>query len=297
MSMIKQRVKNPELNGQQIRVAKQLWTPPQSPVRGERVMDVGSELAAHFLKFNVKNRDLRQTHADSLARDMISGRWEYAGDPIRFDANGNLIDGQHRLVAIVQAQVTMPMLVVWGLSPESQSVIDTGKVRSIQDALLLSGTRNARTIATSLRYLYMWDSENGLVESKRKSTHAELRDLLAQNPKMEPSVDWVHENKQVGLLLTNGAAAFLFFLFDRIDAEDCREFFGAVSSGANLTETDPRLMLRNTVENCRLRGGKISHTPFRMVIPWTIKAWNAWRSDMPVRLLRYGKSEQYPIPH
>ena len=65
------------------------------------VMEVGPDLAARWLDGNTHNRPLKQTLVDRFVRDMQAGRWRLTHQGIAFDADGMLIDGQHRLWAIV----------------------------------------------------------------------------------------------------------------------------------------------------------------------------------------------------
>ena len=64
------------------------------------VISVTPTLAAAWLALNNNNRRAADRVVARYRADMLEGRWEFAGDPIRFDAQGNLIDGQHRLLAL-----------------------------------------------------------------------------------------------------------------------------------------------------------------------------------------------------
>lgn len=72
-------------------------------------IDIEPHLAESWLTKNVKNRNLTDRIAKKYARDMASGKWKTTGDPIRFDVDGNLIDGQHRLQACVLAGGRIPI--------------------------------------------------------------------------------------------------------------------------------------------------------------------------------------------
>lgn len=51
------------------------------------------------------NRKRRKTYVDTLAADMREGRWVDTHEPIAMSVDGNLIDGQHRLAAVVLSGV------------------------------------------------------------------------------------------------------------------------------------------------------------------------------------------------
>lgn len=89
------------------------------------------EMANEILERNKNNRKIRLYVVDRYARDMANGKWEINGDTIVFDESGNLTDGQHRLMAVVKAGVTVDMIAVYGI-PFSATK-DIGLPRSIAD--------------------------------------------------------------------------------------------------------------------------------------------------------------------
>src|SRR5439155_25117462 len=103
------------------------------------VVDVDPATASAWLQRNLHNRHLREEAVSSMARDMAAGRWQYTGEAVKFSKAGNLLDGQHRLAAVVKSETTIPILVVPGLPDSAQEVIDTGAKRTASDVLYLSG--------------------------------------------------------------------------------------------------------------------------------------------------------------
>lgn len=93
------------------------------------------DTARLYLKFNSNNRPLRQTHIRELASDMMQGNWQVTHQGIAFDITGRLIDGQHRLHAIIDAGVPIKISVTRGCSASSFSILDRGSNRSKSDIL------------------------------------------------------------------------------------------------------------------------------------------------------------------
>lgn len=86
------------------------------------------EKAKAYLALNKANyRKISSSLVAKYASDMTAGRWEVNGEPIQFDSDGFLVNGQHRLAAIVKANVNIMMLVVRGIE---STVFDIGKTRS-----------------------------------------------------------------------------------------------------------------------------------------------------------------------
>jgi len=103
-------------------------------------MTITPDMAINWLeKINASNRPLSDAHVERLARDMKEGRWLLTHQGIAFAPDGALLDGQHRLWAIVQANVPVELHVWSNVPPESLMSVDTGKTRSLADVLHLGG--------------------------------------------------------------------------------------------------------------------------------------------------------------
>ena len=100
-------------------------------------MEITPEKAREILeKRNTDNyRNLKQSAANLYEKDMKDGNWMFNGDTIRFDKNGQLMDGQTRLTAIRDSGISQKFFVVTGLDPECAKTIDIGFKRSVEDYL------------------------------------------------------------------------------------------------------------------------------------------------------------------
>src|SRR5688572_25165711 len=102
------------------------------PVTSE-IITITPNMAEAMLGKNFKNRNVSKGLVQAYARDMLSEDWRFTGEAIKFDVTGKLIDGQHRLLACVKAGVNFRSLVLRGLEPEAQEVLDSGRVRTAGD--------------------------------------------------------------------------------------------------------------------------------------------------------------------
>lgn len=111
---------------------------PEIKNGGYRRMDAKVEvitkpIAEEYMKHNINNyRAIRNRKVDMYAKEMASGNWQANGEPIVFDEDGNLINGQHRLLAIIKANVAVTILVVRGVS-RKVDVFDMGLNRRLTD--------------------------------------------------------------------------------------------------------------------------------------------------------------------
>ena len=114
------------------------------------------EIAAEMLTHNYRNRLINKKRVATLAADMKSGNWTESPNPICFDTDGNLIDGQHRLSAVVLSGCPVVMTVAYDVP--NISVIDKGLERSTGESLYMRGIiphdlSGRNTIAAVNRYM------------------------------------------------------------------------------------------------------------------------------------------------
>lgn len=114
--------------------------PTADPQPSVTRMTVTPALAMNWLdNANPNNRRVSDAHVQRLARDMKSGEWVLTHEGIAFDANGILLDGQHRLWAIVEAETPVEMHIWRDVTRDALMAIDCGKARNLGDILRLSG--------------------------------------------------------------------------------------------------------------------------------------------------------------
>ena len=98
-----------------------------------QLVNVTPAMAKTMLESNADNRNKRGWWVSGLANMMKRGEWITTHQGVAFDESGKLIDGQHRLEAIVEAEMTIPMLVVTGVSNQAYKVLDNGIKRTLSD--------------------------------------------------------------------------------------------------------------------------------------------------------------------
>lgn len=102
----------------------------------QKVVSVTPSLAAEWLeKHNNGNRPIRPGVVKKYVAMMQAGQWSLSPDGIIFGDGGRLIQGQHRLTAIVRSGVTCEMLVTTGVSNDVFKVLDRGAPRTVADVL------------------------------------------------------------------------------------------------------------------------------------------------------------------
>ncbi len=119
---------------------------------------------------NPRNRLISQATVASYAADMQAGHWLISHQGIAFAENGDLLDGQHRLAAIIMAGVPVKMMVTTGLpaafknglSLATMDVIDRHRIRGVGQQLALShGWGNGNRVAAVVRAIALFFRPEG----------------------------------------------------------------------------------------------------------------------------------------
>lgn len=119
---------------------------PQEPVYSVEM--IGPNEAVAYLGRNTdRNRRLRPHLVAVYAKDMSEGNWRLSNDAICFDRDGVLINGQHRLKAIVISGTSQQFFVIRGMDPLAFEYIDIGPSRTMADVLTIKGQKNANAVA------------------------------------------------------------------------------------------------------------------------------------------------------
>jgi hypothetical protein len=147
------------------------------------LVTITPQIAEEMLGKNVRNRRISRHTVEAYARDMATGNWKFTGEAIKFAKDGTLQDGQHRLLACVKSGRPFTTLIVFDLSDDAQDVMDTGRVRTVADALGIKGHAFAARISTACRWLHI--VKNGY--SQTRVTHAEQFSMLERHPGLNDS--------------------------------------------------------------------------------------------------------------
>lgn len=226
--------------------------------------------AKQALEQNVDtNRRVSRVTVDRYARMMRAGRWLPTGESVKFTADGRLLDGQHRMHAIIASQQTVALLVVRGVPPESFLVLDTGKPRTIADVLSMSGVKHAHVAATVGRAAYAYASGLAIGASVDIPTQ---RAFIDAHPRALDVAALV--SSRLGKIFPKGPVGTVLLLgneggyFDKEQAE----FIDALASGAGMFRGHPVLTLREWRLN---NSGARTLLTSAALFSATARAWNA----------------------
>jgi riboflavin synthase alpha subunit len=100
---------------------------------------IDATTARQYLETSTHNRRINPERVLAYSKDMAADKWHLHGAAIQFDKDGHLIDGHHRLWAVIKSGNVAIMLVARNIDPAAQKVIDRGQSRAAHQTLQFSG--------------------------------------------------------------------------------------------------------------------------------------------------------------
>lgn len=199
-----------------------------------------------FLANNIENRPISKSNYDSLTQEILRARWMFNGEPIIIGKTGQVLNGQHSLIALVLAseihaeqpelsawtgeEPYIDKLIVYGVKEDDAVVntMDTCRPRSLTDVLYRSAYfKNLKLSAASLKKVSrigdfcvrtLWERTGACYDafSPSKRTHSESLDFIERHPKIVDCVAHIFNEdtneKKITKVVALGTAAGLLYM-------------------------------------------------------------------------------------
>jgi hypothetical protein len=254
-----------------------------------RMETITPSLAAEMLNGNTRNRRLRRSLVLQYAKDMSAGRWLETHQGIAINCDGTILDGQHRLAAIVESGVTQRMLVARGVPASSQVAMDDHARRSCADALTLDKGEEVSPSVVAIA-----KAVNELSAGTKLLTRGETSEAIDS---LSPSLEFVDEfllPKQRGVTSAAVWSAVCLAWFYVADLQRLQEFC-IVLSGREMPASDSdkaAVVLREWLLRSGAKGGGAWR---REAFKKTQRAIVAFMERHDIGKL-YGTTTHYPWP-
>jgi len=270
---------------------------PPLPSDGLTKITITPDLAEVYLGRMAANRTLNEAHADRLAEDMRRGDWRQTYEAIRFNRQGELSDGQHRLSAVVRSGKAQEFYVAGGLDAKAMAVTDTGRSRTFADVQAIAGEKHARKVSAVAKQVYYLDIGKATASGPAVS-HAQLERTIKQHPGLREAVEKV---VAVSGLQPHAQIAAVYCLAREKHQRKADQWLEALQEGANLEKGNPALVVRNKLNSNKGAGSKLQlRGP--SVAAFLINGWNAFlknekgltASDLQWRNTRSSANDEFP---
>lgn len=238
---------------------------------------VTPEMADKWLDGPVKNRPLSDMRVSLYSDAMSRGEWQYnPADAICFNTNDVLINGQHRMWAIVESQTSQWFAVATDVEDLAQDVMDQGYRRTIAHQLHIDDVPLAKETAAVARVAIQW-SEGRLIGSStaRNVTVTQVRKWVEDSDETA-LVAAIHGAKQVcrQYRFSMGPVGAMLYKANRIDEDDALAFWTNLVTLTDLGAKDPIFHLSKYMQRQTMLGRKhdITHQLWLLT-----NTWNHWR--------------------
>lgn len=282
-----------------------------------QVESITPKRAEEALSTMVSNRAVSDAKVLEYALAMDSGLWSLNGETIKFDHDGRLFDGQHRMRACVLAGKSFRSYVARGIDDKRAfATVDVGKNRSHADVLNIAGFSNTSLLSSIAIAVYLF--ERGLISwsgvTGERARRSDLPASISAKMKVLPNSAGLVP-KDVLLRFTEKhkddlveAARFAdkwrapkvaqkplvgacYYLFRPRSFEEATQFFRDLAEGAGLSRTDPVYHLRERLIENNMAKARLSRW---YIFGLVLKAWNKRRANDPMRQLKVGDNEEFP---
>ena len=230
-----------------------------------RVVSIDKSMATEMMKRNMVNRSLSPGRVAQYAESLRKGDWQLNGESIKFNKRGELIDGQHRLSAVISVGVPMITAVMTNID-DDVSVMDRGRNRNVTDSLIIEGIDKsvANTRCVSMARL------NYAIQSKSTPTHnvsdTYIREWILSHSEELTEVHNIFKIVSGGKGITKStkttlrsapiALAFYYAINTEVSSEEARQFLKILHTGFydNRNETSA-IVLRNDLISGNIDAG------------------------------------------
>lgn len=238
-------------------------------------------------------RLLKQSHVDWLAKQITDGKWHLNGEPLIFDEEGRLRDGQHRLWAVVQAQKAVECLVVRGVGADTFITMDTGVARGGADVLHILGYKNVNTLNAALGWIHRCNVGGMMASAKAAGyTHEIGARMIEKHRGLADSVEWAIKIRNDVFLkhIPPACLAFLHYKFCMHDVGAAESFFAKVSAEQPCAINSGPASFRKWLSNT---AATQSRTP-KEIMAIAVKAWTAFLKGENVSHLSWRRIGEKP---
>lgn len=248
--------------------------------------------AKAMLEKNIGNRPCNQATVRLYTNLMLEGKWGLTPDAIAFDVTGRLMNGQHRLKAVILSNTTQKFLVTSQMPLESFAYTDYGRRRQAGDVLSVGAQVKAYNQTASIVRTYIFIKKNRVQNGNRDSapTNAEILDIYQENKNIFDRAVQIALKcyRKLNFLGTKEIGGIYSYLVIEKQYEPTyvavffEELFFNTQNNPTITLLRDRL-IRDKMSKARLR--------YSVKLSLIAKTWNAYIAGRTLKCLKYVDEE------
>jgi hypothetical protein len=258
---------------------------------------VTPEMANGYLSKNKGNRRPKMPTVLRYSNEMKAGKWkENTGELIKISKQGNVLDGQHRLMAVVHSKESIYFHFAFDVEENVFDVLDTGSTRNASDSFHIKGVKNANAVPAMITLGYALKQGLSYVKNSQKHQRLSNADLLIQyldnseywDEVATNAITWYHNFAKILAPSTIGG---IYSVLKDVDEEISFNFMKELCTGVDVTNNTIYL-LRNA-----LMKDKVSNRRMKMdmKLALILKTWNFYKSNKSTKVLLWNPLvEKFP---
>jgi hypothetical protein len=251
-------------------------------------------LAKQILEKNIKNRRIKQPTIDRYVKDMIIGKWkEDTAEVIKISKSGVVLDGQHRLTALIKANINLFFHIAYDIDDSVYTVLDSGSLRSSSDSFKIEGIKLSNIVPSII------NTHDQLIKNK---IHLKRKDLCTDSlleiyyqrqrfwdDTSNKSINWYQNfSKILSPSIIGGVYARIY----DINEDKAFKFMNELCTGSEITN-NTILLLRQKLISDKLSQRRLS-TENKLAL--IIKTWLFYKDNKEPKILKFDSNiEETPI--
>ena len=264
--------------------------------------NITPEKAQVYLKTSLGNRPISQPTVLSYADSMKSGKWMLNGMCIIFDADGHLIDGHHRLLAVIKAGIPVKFDVARGVSADAFTTYDCGRHRTLGQLIAMQGAKHYNIIASIVisnealekRGRLFCNNTTGVKTTSGKMSNTDKYNLYRRDVEGFNRIAGVVRKlyAQCRIIEPSWAGGMYYYLIHKggYDEEFVLKFFEALFT-LDTSDIGVVDMLRKVLTKDAM---SLKKMPKEAKWAYLAKAWNFYADGETPKILRWLQTERTP---
>lgn len=203
----------------------------------------------------LRNRKPSKVVVTKYSTDIKNGTWRKTGQTIQFSQEGDLMDGQQRLLSVIVADTPLEFMIVYGIERAGFDGIDGGKPRSYRDIVGMNGHSDTGILATLTRSVIAFE-KTGTLDSRKKQfrsgghnqiTRSEILNYLEENPEIKDYIPRYQKNN----LISPALAAFVYWILSKDNKDNAESYLDKTLLGYDLKENTIEAYVFNKLQRNR----------------------------------------------
>ncbi|MFX4300109.1 hypothetical protein [Pseudosulfitobacter pseudonitzschiae] len=236
------------------------------------MVHITPEIASEWIsRYNSSNRKILKSHVNAIARDIRSGNWMMNAQPIAFSGNpfegdALLLNGQHRLQAVVAADMAVEIMVATNVEKEAFMTYDVHS-RHTHGKTLTRGDERVLAAAAKLQ----WREDNGKSPFDSVMPSAtEIRHTIEKHPSLLDAFRFSRK-QEMQIIGSSGILTYFVSKISREDDQLSKIYLDQLMSGENLGEGNPVNKTRTKLI------GKRGYLTRKEVLLVLLESWDEYR--------------------